>query len=139
MELSPTALQFIGSLVAILALAGLARWLRLGPEARLESDAAVRVAADEAVSGFVPVAISRDAQGRGALMRDASGRILLLRPHGTHIAGRLLSPATSARIEGDTLIVNTSEKRYGAARLRLADAPDWMRTIAALEDRTSHA
>lgn len=139
MELSPTLLQFIGSLVAILALAGLARWMQLGPEARLDSDAAAQLAADEAVSGYVPVEISRDEQGRGALMRDGSGRILLLRPHGTHMAGRLLTPAASARIEGDVLVVDTAERRYGAARLRLADAQAWMRAIAALGDRTNHA
>lgn len=139
MELSPTLLQFIGSLVAILALAVLARWMRLGPEARLDSDAAAMAAADEAVSGFVPVEISRDEQGCGALMRDGSGRILLLRPHGTHMAGRLLTPAASARIEGDVLVVDTAEKRYGAAKLRLADAHGWQKAIAAIGNRKDHA
>ena len=139
MELSSTLLQFIGSLVAILGLAGLARWMRLGPEARLDSDTAARAAAEDAVSGFCPVEIARDEQGRGALLRDGSGRILLLRPHGSHLAGRLLTPAASARIEGDLLVVDTAEKRYGTARLRLADAPAWMHAIADLGNRTNHA
>ena len=135
MEPPPVLLQIIGSLVAILALAGIARWLKLGPEARLDSEAAARMAAEEAVSGYVPVAIALDEDGRGALMRDAAGRLLLLRPHGTHIAGRLLTPAASAHIDGDMLVVDTAEKRYGAARLRLADASGWMHAIAAIGGR----
>ena len=133
MDLPPALLQFLGSLAAILALAGLAWWMKLGPEPRLADEDAARAAADEAVSGFVPVHIGLDREGRGALMRDAAGRVLLLRPHGVHFAGRLLTTIASATIEGDTLVVDTAEKRFGSARLVLDDPSAWVQAIEAIK------
>ena len=131
--MDPQLLQFLGSLAAILVLAGIAGGLKLGPERKLESEDEARRAADEAVDGFDAVHLSLDREGRGALMSDASGNILLLRPHGTHFAGRILTAAASAAIEGDTLIIDTAEKRYGAARLVLDDAPAWVQRIEAIK------
>ncbi len=133
MTLPPALLQFLGSLAAILVLAAIAWRLKLGPEPRLDDENAARRAADEAVSGFEPVAIGLDTEGRGALLRDAAGRVLLLRPHGSHFAGRLLSDRADARIEDGVLLVDTAEKRYGSARLELADAPAWMQAIEAIK------
>lgn len=133
MNLPPALIQFLGSLVAILALAALAWWLKLGPEPRLESDEAARIAADEAISGFTPVRIARDRDRRGAVLSDSSGRILLLKPHGTMFAGRLLTAKASAHIEEDTLVVDTAEKRFGSVRLILDDPSAWMQAIAAIE------
>ena len=132
MNLSPALIQFVGSLAAILALAGVARWLRLGPEPRLASDEAARIAADEAVSGFEPVAIGRDREGRGAVMRDSAGRVLLLRPHGGHFAGRLLARETRVRRDGDTLEIDPGERRYGTASLVLDDPETWVAAIDAI-------
>ncbi|QYJ07174.1 hypothetical protein [Qipengyuania flava] len=133
MDLPPALIQFLGSLIAILALAGLARWLKLGPEPRLSDEAAARAAADEAVSGFAPIAIGLDRKGRGAVLRDAAGRVLLLRPHGVHFAGRVLTGMARARVEDDTLVIDTGERRYGSARLLLDDAAAWAETIEALQ------
>ena len=134
MELPPALLQFLGSLAAILVLAWLARAMKLGPDRTLDDAAAAQEAAEEAVSGFTAVETALDEWGRGALLRDAAGRILLLRPHGTHFAGRILTGAATARIEKDILVVDTAEKRYGAAHLRLAQPSAWMQAIAAIED-----
>ncbi|WP_234033944.1 hypothetical protein [Qipengyuania gaetbuli] len=133
MDLPPALLQFLGSLVAILALAAIARAMKLGPERTLKSREEALEAAEEAVSGFGTVALALDADGRGALLRDAQGRVLLLRPHGTHFAGRVLTAAARARLEGDALVIDTAEKRYGAARLRVDDADAWMQAIKAIE------
>lgn len=133
MDLPPALLQFLGSLAAILALAGLAWWLKLGPAPRLADEDAARAAADEAVSGFIPTDIGLDREGRGALMRDAEGRVLLLRPHGVHFAARLLTPLASATIEGDALVIDTAEKRYGAARLVLDNPSAWVQAIEAIK------
>lgn len=139
MEFPPALIQFLGSLVAILALAGIARWLKLGPEPRLEDEADARAAADEAVSGFNPVAIALDSEGRGALLRDTAGRILLLRPHGTHFAGRLLTAQSSAHMEGGALVIDTAEKRYGSARLDLGDnASAWVQALEEIK-KAGHA
>ena len=131
--MDPQLLQFLGSLAAILVLAGIAWGLKLGPERKLESEDEARRAAGEAVDGFDAIDLSLDREGRGALLADAEGHVLLLRPHGTHFAGRILTPAASATIEGDTLIIDTAEKRYGAARLALDDAPAWVQRIKAIK------
>jgi hypothetical protein len=133
MDFPPALLQFLGSLIAILALAGLAWWLKLGPAPRLADEASARAAADEAVPGFDPIAIGLDREGRGALLRDAAGRVLLLRPHGVHFAGRVLTGMARARVEEGTLVIDTGERRYGSARLLLDDAAAWAETIEALE------
>ncbi|HSF13529.1 MAG TPA: hypothetical protein VLA50_11210, partial [Erythrobacter sp.] len=96
MALSPLLLQTAGSLVAILALAGLAWWLRLGGSPLLIDDDAVRRAASEVDFAFAPVAIARDAKGMAALVRDAQGQIMLIKRHGNRFAGRVLGPAARA-------------------------------------------
>lgn len=126
-------LQFLGSLAAILLLAGLAWWLKLGPERSLSSDEDARRAAAEAVDSFEAVNLALDAEGRAALLRDTGGRIMLLRPHGTHFAGRILTPAATARIESDTLIVDTSERRFGRAALRIGEPQAWVKRIEAIK------
>ena len=133
MDIPPALLQFLGSLVAILALAGLALALRLGPAPRLKDEQAARAAADEAVSGFDPVDIALDRGGAGALMRDAAGRILLLRQHGSHFAGRVLTGAAQVSRDGDALLIDTAEKRYGTARLEIPDPSAWMQAIEAIQ------
>ncbi len=133
MELPPALLQFLGSLVATVALAALALWLKLGPARRLENEADARREASEAVDGFEPVEVALDREGRAALLRDAAGRILLLRQHGTHFAGRLLTAAASARIDAGALVVETSERRYGGVRLELDDPSVWVQHIESIK------
>ena len=132
MQVSPELLQFIGSLVAILLLAALARGLRLGPTPILSSEQQAREAAQEAVDGFVASAIALDGEGRGALLCDAANRVLLLRPHGTHFAGRILSPEAKARIVDGAIVVDTAERRYGSASLRIPDPQAWVQRIEAI-------
>ena len=126
-------IQFLGSLAAILLLAAIARGFRLGPAPALKDESDARRAADEAVDGFAPLEIALDAQGRGAVMSDAQGRILLLRPHGTHFAGRLLTARAKAWVEGETLVVDTAERRFGAAHLEVADPQAWVQRIEAID------
>lgn len=132
MDLPPALLQFLGSLAAILIVFAIARALKLGPAPRLASEDEARAAANEAVDGFAATQVGLDREGRGALLRDASGRVLLLRVHGVHFAGRLLTPAASARIEGGALLVDTAERRYGAARLKIEDPQAWVKQIEAI-------
>ncbi len=132
MTLPPVLIQFAVSLIAVLALAWLAHRLRLGPSPKLEDEHAARLAADAASPGFDPVQVALDRERRGALLRDGQGRVLLLRPHGAHFAGRVLGPLASARVEGEEIVVDTAERRYGAARLRLDDASAWVQAIGAI-------
>lgn len=129
MEVPPLLLQTIGSLAAILALAGLAWWLKLGGAPLLDSDDVVRMVAGEVDDGFDPVAMACDPAGAAALARDARGQIMVIRRHGNRFAGRILTPAASARIDGTGLIVDPGEPRFGTVTLDLAEAKTWADAI----------
>lgn len=131
MEMSSVLLQFLGSLGAILLLALAAQWLRLGREVRFTSEAEARKAAGEVAFGFDPVAVTLDRKGRAALLRDSRGQVMLLRPHGAHIAGRILNGRARASVVDGELHVDTAERRFGGAVLAIPAARAWQEAIAA--------
>jgi hypothetical protein len=111
-----------GSLLAILALAGLSRWLGLGGDVRIrDADHARRLAA-QAVYGFAAREVALDRAGIGALLRDASGRQLLLRRHGAAWVGRLLDRRVEARLDQEFLTIGTGEAPFGTVTLHLGEA-----------------
>ena len=116
------AAKLIGSLVAILALAGISRWLGLGGDVRIRDEAEARRLADEAVCGFAAVDVALDRAGIGALLRDAQGRQMLLRRHGSRWVGRLLDDGVQARLDRDFLTIGTGEKTFGSVTLQLGAA-----------------
>ena len=123
--------QTFGSLVAILALAGIAWWLKLGGAPLLDSDAAVRRAAGEVEDGFTPVATAHD--DNAALARDAAGRIMLIKRHGNRFAGRVLGPQAQVRLwrnrAAPVLEVDCGEVRFGRVFLDIPDAEAWADAI----------
>jgi hypothetical protein len=121
--------QTAGSLVAILALAGLAWWMKLGGNPRLDSAEAVARAAGEVEDGFIPINSACDAEGAGALARDGAGRIMVIRRHGNRFAGRLLGPDAAARVVSGKLEVFPGEPRFGTVFLTLPDAEAWADAI----------
>lgn len=139
MPVSPVLLQFAGSLFAILLVAWLVKRLGLGQEPRLDSEASARRAAEDALAGFNPAEIALDYEGRSALLRDQAGNILLLRPHGAHFAGRLLTAASSARMEGNLLVIDTGERHFGSVRLLIDDPAVWLRAVQTTGGNVSHA
>ena len=132
MALPPLLLQTAGSLVAILALAGLAWWLRLGGAPLLDSDDAVRRAAGEVEDGFTPVATACDPDGISALARDAAGRIMVIKRHGNRFAGRVLGPDAAAWVSGGQIEVVPGEARFGTVFLAIPDPDAWADAINAL-------
>ncbi len=129
-------LQLGGSLLAILALGWLASKLQLGGDRRIRSEAEARELADEAVSGFDPIDIALDRAGYGALMRDEQGRILMLRRHGTHFAGRLIEKRPQARLDQNLLIIEAEDRPFGAVTLDLGkNAQIWAASLRRLETR----
>ena len=120
-----------GSLVAILALAGLAWWLKLGGSPALDSEDAVRRAAGEVEDGFDPVSVAFD--GEAALARDGAGRIMVIKRHGNRFAGRVLGPGARARMRREpgkaAVEIDLGEARYGKVFLDIADAETWAEAI----------
>ncbi|MEP5936928.1 MAG: hypothetical protein ABJ239_01245 [Erythrobacter sp.] len=119
-------IQFLGSLIAIAALAGLAWWLKLGRTPKLLEEQAAGVAAAQVEDGFDAAQIALDREGRAALVRGADNRLMVLKPHGSHFAGRVLTKTANMKAEGDELVVNSGERRFGLVRLRIDDAEAWV-------------
>ena len=122
-------MQFGGSLIAILVLAGIAVLLKLGGKPTLKDDAAVAEAAAEVEDGFDAQRISISRDGSSALAREDAGRIMVIKRHGNKFAGRILASNARAREEVDALIVDPGETQFGAVRLTLKDASYWADAI----------
>ena len=115
-------LQLAGSLVAILLVFLLTRWLGLGGDVRIRDEDTARRLADEAVCGFDPVDVVLDRAGIGALLRDGQGRVLLLRRHGAHFAARLIDDPAGVRLDRNFLTIATGDRWFGKVTLDLGPA-----------------
>ena len=115
------AVQFAVSLAAILALAWLARRLGLGGDVRLRDAADARERAGQALCGFEAAEVALDRAGIGALLRDASGRVMLLRRHGAQFAARLLDSHAGVRLDRQFLTIAVGERSFGSVTLDLGD------------------
>ena len=124
-DIDPQILIFGGSLIAIVALAGLARWMGLGGNPVLRDEDAVRFAAGEVEDGFEAERISISRDKKAALASDAGGRIMVIKRHGNQFAGRILTGHANAREVVDALIVDCGEARFGPVRLTLTDSSTW--------------
>lgn len=125
--------QFLGSLAAILVLAGIAYLLKLGNQASIGDETRACALAQEVDHGFTTDRCAVDRQGRAAILLGQDGRIMILRLHGAHSVGRILDQRTDVRQENDILTVDVGEKRFGIVRLDLADAAAWAKRIEALK------
>ena len=115
------ALQFAGSLAAILLLAWLAGRLGLGGDPRLRDPEDARRLASEAVCGFEAQDVVLDRAGIGALLRDSAGRVMLLRRHGVHWVARLLDSHAGVRLDRTFMTIAVSDRTFGAITLDLGD------------------
>ena len=70
----------------------------------------------EALCGFDAVDVALDRAGIGALLRDAQGRVMLLRRHGAHFAARLLDQPRGARLDRNFLTIGTGERTSARSR-----------------------
>ena len=130
----PLVLMLAGSAIAIPLLAALARRLGLGGDVRLRSETEARELAAGAVCGFTPVEIALDRGGIGALLRDAQGRVLLLRRHGVHFIARPLTHHAWIRLDRHLLVIGPDEPFLAPLALDLgADAQVWAGSLRRLE------
>jgi hypothetical protein len=127
------AVQLGGSLLAILLLAWLAARMKLGSDVRIRSEDQARQLAAEAICGFKAIDLALDRAGIGALLRDSAGRVLLLRRHGAHFAGRLLDSHADARLDRNFLTIGSGEKTFGKVTLDLGEnAQIWASSLRRL-------
>lgn len=129
LDVSPQILQFVGSLTAILILAGIAKALGLGRGVKLRHDDMVRDAASEIEDGFESQRISISRERTAALARDSAGRIMLIKRHGNKFAGRILTSRARVFEQVDTLHVESGETHFGTVQLTLDDPAYWADAI----------
>lgn len=125
MNVDPQIFIFGGSLIAIVALSLVARWIGLGGNPVLRDERDVEAAAGAVEDGFMTERSSISRDKKAALASDASGRIMVIKRHGNRFAGRILTTAAIAREEVDALVVDCGEARFGPVRLALADSSTW--------------
>jgi len=103
------------SLAGVIALALIARWLRLG-ESRIASVAQARETAEQMLAGFIAHDAVIGTDG-GAALVAGSGAVALLKRHGARIAARrLIAPLQlSQGIEG--VRIETGERLFGSVLL----------------------
>ncbi|MDR6848319.1 MAG: hypothetical protein ACRCS5_02840 [Sphingomonas sp.] len=103
------------SLAGVIALALIARWLRLG-ESRIASVAQARETAEQMLAGFIAHDAVIGTDG-GAALVAGNGAVALLKRHGARIAARrLIAPLQlSQGIEG--VRIETGERLFGSVLL----------------------
>lgn len=100
----------VGSLAAVLALAGIAHWLSLGGDARLDQETAENLVAEQ---GFIATETVLDRAGMAALARDAQDRVMLVRRHGAHFVAHPVANASTARLDHRFLTLGTTTLDLG--------------------------
>jgi len=131
-RLSGQILTFAVSLIAVLGLAGLALWLGLGRDPTLANEGAAQRWANEVSDGFMAQQIALDQQGKGAVLSNGAGEIMVLKPNGVHFVGRILGAGSSARISKGVIIIDCGEAPFGTVQLTLNESPIWADAINAL-------
>ncbi|WP_188053166.1 MULTISPECIES: hypothetical protein [unclassified Sphingosinithalassobacter] len=119
-----------GSLAAVLALAGIARALRLGG-ARLESEAEAIAAAEEIVSDFEGREARLAADGSGAVVFGNGSELVALRRHGARFFARRFARPLAAEASGTTVVIESGERLAGPFRLTL-ETEDEARLLTAM-------
>ena len=127
-------IQLGASLAAVLFVAWLVGRMGLGADPRIaDADHAIRLA-EEAEAGFCGVDVARDRAGFAAIVRNAEGRMMLVRAHGNFFAARAVDASVSGRLDKDFLTLTPPERSFGSVTLHLGkDAGMWasrMREIA---------
>ena len=121
------------SLVAVLLLVAIAAGLGLGEDVRLRDEDEAVALAQAAVCGFHPVEIALDRAGIGALLRDAAGRVMVIKRHGARFSARLVTSHAGTRLDQTLLTVSTGEACFGSVTLDLGrDAQTWAGSLRRL-------
>ena len=112
-------IQLAGSLVAVLFVAWLVKRMGLGADPRIADAAHAIRLADEAETGFGGIEVARDRAGFAAIVRNAAGRMMLVRAHGNHFAARPVDADVMGRLDKEFLTLTMPEKTFGAVTLKL--------------------
>lgn len=130
-------IQLGASLVAVLFVAWLVKRMGLGADPRIADDAHAIRLADDAETGFGGVEVARDRAGFAAIVRNAEGRMLLIRAHGNHFAARPVDAEVEGRLDKDFLTLTIPERTFGAVTLHLGkEAGVWASRMREVSGRS---
>lgn len=116
--------QLAGSLAAILLLAGVAWWFKLGRAGKIGSLEEAADAADHQLPGFLTGGAVLGADGMAALAVDRSGlRMAVVKRHGARLAVREVG-WSALRSTEDGIVVETGERRFGRVAVTGVDQLD---------------
>ena len=107
------------SLAAILAVAGLVWLLQLGENRIGDAADAARIA-EEQIAGFEAGPVLMSGDGEAAPVEGTDGRIVILKRHGAHCAGRVLPKPLRAHRCSEGWKVETGDPRFGHVSLSLS-------------------
>lgn len=110
------AVQLIGSLIAILLLAGIAWALRLGGGG-IESEAEACRAAEDALPGFVAVRAIVGSDGAAALIHGEDGSVAVIKRHGAQLAARRVAASALSTVP-EGVLVDSGERLFGKILVR---------------------
>lgn len=137
----PVAVQAGVSLVMMSGLAWMVRRMKMRHVPRIADDAHALRLAEQAEAGFDGVDVGRDRAGFSAIIRNAEGRMMLIRAHGRHFAVRPIDLRVYMRLDKEFLILEVPERNFGPVALKLGkSAAVWaarMRDLVPTEGRWS--
>ena len=116
--------QFLGSLIAVTALVGLAHWLGFSRTGRLADKEEAALVARLTPGGFDPLDIAMDTGGRGALCRDEAGKLVLVAPHGGQLIPHRIARGTAPHINDKCVSLTLPSGRTIELELSISVA-DW--------------
>src|SRR3546814_20987584 len=85
------------SLVIVLLVAWLVGKLGLGADPRIENEAHAIRLAEEAEAGFRGVEVASEREGLAAIVRNAGGRMMLVRANGNHFPAPAVARSAERR------------------------------------------
>ncbi len=120
------AAKLLLSLLAVIALGWLARWMGLGGDVRIQDEDHARQIANDALYGFAGAAVALDKAGYSALVKDAAGHHALINAKGAHFVVRQVYPPIEGRLDRALLTIDLQEPDFDPVTLNLGeDAQYW--------------
>ena len=120
-----TFIPIVLSLIAVLLMAGMSRWLKLGGDIRITDDDHAKGIAFDTLYGFSATDAVVDRAGYSALVKDAANQHALIYKLGAHFVTRLISPPIEGHLDQKFLTIDLGEPDTAPVTLNLGEAAQY--------------
>ncbi len=114
-------LQLLASLLAVLALGWVTRWLGLGGNVRILDEDHARLIVRDSLYGFEASDAVLDRAGYSALVKDTAGHHALISVKGAHFVARHVHPPVEGRLDRAFLTIDLQEPDFDPVTLNLGE------------------